>query len=101
MAQKVNIILVDDLDGSEAHETVAFGLDGDQYEIDLSSEHAAALRQSLITYAEKGRVIQRRRGRKPAALAEAQAKAAKATGPKTKGTRRRTSTVEQIEAGKS
>jgi hypothetical protein len=28
MAQKVNVILVDDIDGSDAVETVSFGLDG-------------------------------------------------------------------------
>ena len=38
MAQRVNVVLVDDLDGSEAAETVNFGLDGANYEIDLSAE---------------------------------------------------------------
>ena len=47
MAQKVNIILVDDLDGGSADENVRFGLDGVSYEIDLSSAHAAELRSSL------------------------------------------------------
>src|SRR5690242_8640106 len=37
MAQRVNVVLVDDLDGSDATETVSFGLDGAQYEIDLSA----------------------------------------------------------------
>ena len=32
MAQKVNIVLVDDLDGTEATETVTFGLDGSTYD---------------------------------------------------------------------
>ena len=50
MAQKVNIILVDDLDGSEATETVSFGLDGTTYEIDLNDRNAAALRESLSVY---------------------------------------------------
>ena len=36
MAQKVQVLLVDDIDGSEATETVTFGLDGVAYEIDLS-----------------------------------------------------------------
>jgi hypothetical protein len=40
MAQKVQVLLVDDLDGSEATETVAFGLDGASYEIDLSTGNA-------------------------------------------------------------
>jgi hypothetical protein len=40
MAQKVQVLLVDDLDGGEATETVAFSLDGTTYEIDLSSDNA-------------------------------------------------------------
>ena len=41
MAQRVNVILVDDLDGGDAVETVSFGLDGVDYEIDLSEAHAS------------------------------------------------------------
>jgi hypothetical protein len=47
MAQKVKIILVDDLDGGSADETVRFGLDGVGYEIDLSSGNAAELRSAV------------------------------------------------------
>src|SRR5260370_7271645 len=47
MAQKVQVLLVDDLDGSEAAETVAFGLDGASYEIDLSTANAGKLRKDL------------------------------------------------------
>ena len=47
MAQKVNIVLVDDIDGSEATQTVTFGLDGATYEIDLNDDHAAGLRDAL------------------------------------------------------
>lgn len=50
MAQKVNIILVDDLDGGSADENVKFGLDGVNYEIDLSAANAADLRSSLERY---------------------------------------------------
>ena len=50
MAQKTTVHLVDDIDGSEADETVSFGLDGTNYEIDLSSEHASALRDALAQY---------------------------------------------------
>ncbi|MEG9246568.1 Lsr2 family protein [Arthrobacter sp. Soc17.1.1.1] len=50
MAQKVKIILIDDIDGGEADETVRFGLDGVQYEIDLSEAHAAELRAALGDY---------------------------------------------------
>lgn len=67
MAQKVNIILVDDIDGSDATETVTFGLDGTTYEIDLNDKHAAALRDALATYVGHGRKVgagPRRGGRK-------------------------------------
>ncbi|WP_434995574.1 histone-like nucleoid-structuring protein Lsr2 [Arthrobacter sp. Ld5] len=55
MAQKVNIILIDDIDGGEADETVRFGLDGVQYEIDLSEAHASELRSALSGYVDKAR----------------------------------------------
>ena len=57
MAQKVNVILVDDVDGSEAVETVSFGLDGTQYEIDLNSGHAGELREQLDLYVRKARKV--------------------------------------------
>lgn len=47
MAQKVQVILVDDVDGGEADETVTFSLDGVSYEIDLSEGNAESLRESL------------------------------------------------------
>ena len=47
MAQKVQVILVDDLDGGSAAETVTFSLDGVSYEIDLSHANAGKLRESL------------------------------------------------------
>jgi hypothetical protein len=50
MAQKTLVQLVDDIDGSEAEETVSFGLDGTSYEIDLSAGHANALREALAPY---------------------------------------------------
>jgi Lsr2 len=55
MAQKVKIILVDDLDGGSADETVRFGLDGASYEIDLSSGNAAELRSALERFVSHGR----------------------------------------------
>lgn len=66
MAQKVNIVLVDDLDGSEADETVTFGLDGTTYEIDLTDANAAALREALSGYVGHARKVTggARRGRK-------------------------------------
>lgn len=50
VAQKTLVQLVDDLDGSEAQETVSFGLDGTSYEIDLSEQHAAELRDALAPF---------------------------------------------------
>ncbi|MEU0529238.1 histone-like nucleoid-structuring protein Lsr2 [Amycolatopsis tolypomycina] len=50
MAQQTVIQLVDDLDGSEAHETVEFGLDGVEYQIDLSEANADELRDVLAQY---------------------------------------------------
>ena len=55
MAQKVEVRLVDDLDGSVAHETVRFGLDGNPYEIDLSDGNASALRRFLKGFVDHAR----------------------------------------------
>jgi Lsr2 len=55
MAQKVQVLLVDDLDGGEADETVSFSVDGAAYEIDLSSANAKKLRDSLAPFVEKSR----------------------------------------------
>ena len=63
MAQKVKIILVDDLDGGSADETVRFGLDGSQYEIDLSTDNAKNLRAALKAYVDAGRKTSGRTGR--------------------------------------
>lgn len=57
MAQKVSIILIDDLDGSDATETVTFGLDGSTYEIDLNDSNAAALREALAGYVGHARKV--------------------------------------------
>ncbi|MBV9204775.1 MAG: Lsr2 family protein, partial [Actinobacteria bacterium] len=50
MAQKIQTLFIDDLDGSQAEGTVRFGLDGAEYEIDLNAEHARALRDALARY---------------------------------------------------
>jgi hypothetical protein len=57
MAQQVNVSFVDDLDGGEADGTVVFGMDGKQYEIDLSEENAAKLRDLLAPYVGAGRKV--------------------------------------------
>jgi len=55
VVQKIQILLIDDLDGSEAEGTVRFALDGTEYEIDLSAEHAGALREVLARYVSAAR----------------------------------------------
>ena len=63
MAQKVNVLLVDDIDGSDAGETVSFGLDGTHYEIDLNSDHAQDLRGQLQRYVKAARKVTGSAGR--------------------------------------
>jgi hypothetical protein len=55
MASKTIVTLEDDLDGGEADETLTFGLDGRQYEIDLSEKNATKLRTALAQYVAAGR----------------------------------------------
>lgn len=55
MAQRVEVLLEDDLDGSEAAATVEFALDGASYEIDLSEVHIDELRASFAPWLEKAR----------------------------------------------
>ena len=55
MAQKVQTLFIDDLDGSEADGTVRFGLDGAEYEIDLNAEHTRQLRDALSSYISAAR----------------------------------------------
>jgi hypothetical protein len=55
VAQKIQVLLIDDLDGSAADGTVRLGLDGTEYEIDLTAEHAQALRDALSRYVQAAR----------------------------------------------
>ena len=57
MAQQVQILFTDDLDGSAAEGTIRFGLDGTEYEIDLNGEHAQQLRDALAAYVTAGRRV--------------------------------------------
>ena len=68
MAQKVHIVLVDDIDQSDAEETVAFGLDGKEYAIDLNKKNARSLRDALAPYVAHARPVssRARRGSKAA-----------------------------------
>ena len=55
MAQKIQTLFIDDIDGGEAEGTVRFGLDGTEYEIDLSAKNADALRKALARYVDAAR----------------------------------------------
>jgi hypothetical protein len=55
MAKQIQEILIDDLDGGEANETVAFAIDGASYEIDLSEVNAKKLRDSLSAFVQSAR----------------------------------------------
>jgi hypothetical protein len=55
VAQKVDVRLVDDVDGSEASETIEFALEGRRYELDLSDENAAKLRGIFAPYVDAAR----------------------------------------------
>ena len=57
MAQKVQTIYIDDIDGGEAAGTVRFGLDGVGYEIDLSAENTKELHTALGTYIDHARKV--------------------------------------------
>jgi len=55
VAQKIQTLFIDDIDGSAAEGTVRFALDGTDYEIDLNKQHAEALRKALAKYVEAAR----------------------------------------------
>jgi Lsr2 len=57
MAQKIQTVFIDDLDGSDADGTVRFGLDGAQYEIDLNAGNTQALRDALAPYIRAARRV--------------------------------------------
>ena len=63
MATRTVVTLVDDVDGGVAEESLSFGLDGVEYEIDLSTEHAEALRDALAPYVAAARRTGGRRSR--------------------------------------
>jgi hypothetical protein len=57
VAQKIQTLFIDDLDGSAAEGTLRFGLDGTEYEIDLNEKHAEALREALARYVSAARRV--------------------------------------------
>ena len=70
MAQKIQTLFIDDLDGSAAEGTVRFGLDGTEYEIDLNAKHAQDLRDALARYVDAARRVSGG-ARRPAAAVDA------------------------------
>jgi len=71
MAQRVDVVLIDDIDQSQAVETVTFGIDRAMYEIDLNEKHAANLRKALALYMESGRRIRGNRKRETGSASQA------------------------------
>jgi hypothetical protein len=65
MAQQIQTLFVDDIDGGEAAGTVHFALDGVDYEIDLSTAHTDDLHRALNKYVGHARKVSgiRRGGR--------------------------------------
>jgi hypothetical protein len=57
VAQKVQTLFIDDIDGGEAEGTVRFALDGTDYEIDLNAKHTEELRSALGKYVEHARKV--------------------------------------------
>jgi hypothetical protein len=55
MATKTKVVLIDDLTGDPADTTVTFSLDKTEYEIDLSNDNAAELRETLARYVNAAR----------------------------------------------
>ncbi len=80
MAQRTVVTLIDDLDDSEADQTVEFGLDGVAYEIDLSEKNASGLRDALADYVAHARRTAGRRGGGRRSVRAASAPAARASG---------------------
>lgn len=79
MAQKVQIVLEDDIDGGEATQTVTFAVDGTSYEIDLNDANAEKLRAAVAPFVGHARKVTgaARRGRRSGAAAGAGGTSAK------------------------
>ena len=69
MAKNVPVVITDDLDGSQGAETVAFGLDGVSYEIDLAQPNRARLAGALAPFIAAGRRVSRGSRRRGAGTA--------------------------------
>ena len=65
MAQKVTVVLEDDLTGGPAEHTIRFAFDGTDYEIDLNAKNAATFSKQLAPYVEHARRAGRAPSRRP------------------------------------
>ncbi len=92
MATETTTRLVDDLDGSDASESVSFALDGASYEIDLNEENAERLREALAEYVASARRAEgsRRGAGRPKAV-----KASRSRGSRTAPDREQTAAVRE------
>ena len=84
--RKVQVVLQDDIDGSEPAQTVHFALDGTDYEIDLSDEHAAELRDCLAPWIAAGRRADHARIPEPRSKSRAPSGAPPTSGAGPRGT---------------
>ena len=92
MATLTTVTLVDDLDGSEAVESVSFALDGVSYEIDLSEDNAEKLRDALAGYVASARRVD---GNRRAGRAKAAKPAKAARGSRTAPDREQTAAIRE------
>lgn len=69
MAQKLVMTLTDDLDGSDAAETVSFSFENSSFEMELNETNASELRGILAPYKAAGRRISGPRTTKTTGLA--------------------------------
>jgi hypothetical protein len=79
VAQKVQVLLVDDLDGGAAEQTVTFALDGVSYEIDLNDKHAAELREAFATWIGHARKVTGRAAARPGRRSSSRGSGSEAT----------------------
>lgn len=95
MASVTTVSLLDDIDGSEARETLTFGLDGASYEIDLSDKNAKKVRDALANYVAHARRVDG--GRRAAATAPRRGRAARASkaGARTAPDREQTAAIRE------
>jgi hypothetical protein len=63
MAKKTIERLIDDLDGSEAHVNIVFGIDGQNWSIDLNAKHESEMRGKLGPFLEAARKVRTEPGR--------------------------------------